>query len=125
MKKVGCCLRDLVYLLQSTFVVAPHNTTERNIVVIVASCDTTYDIKSLSCVDVVVVFAMYFIAGALCLCNHCSIPCNATEIYCWLLCGTILHSFITINHQRHCFLRYEEPRYALAIILAINSIQNV
>ncbi len=55
---------------------------------------------------------MYFIAVTLCLCNHCLLPCNATEIYCWLLRGTISHSFVAINHPRNCFLWYDIARYA-------------
>jgi hypothetical protein len=44
MKEVGCHLCNLARSLQSTVGVDPCNTTEGNIVVVVASCDTTYDI---------------------------------------------------------------------------------
>ncbi len=56
---------------------------------------------------------MYFIAGALCLCDHRSLPCNATEIYCWLLRDAILCCFVAIHHRRHRFLRCGVPSYAL------------
>ncbi len=46
MKKVGCCLSNLVCLLQSAIVMAPSNMTERNIVVVIASCHTMYEIKN-------------------------------------------------------------------------------
>jgi hypothetical protein len=44
MKEVGSCLRNLAHLLQSTIIITPCNTTEGNIILVVASCNTTFDI---------------------------------------------------------------------------------
>jgi hypothetical protein len=67
-------------------VVAPCDTTERNIVVVVASWDTMQDVKTQSLHQQCCRFAIV------------ARSCNATLKFGWLLLGAISRSLVVIKH---------------------------